>query len=243
MTLTLNTNDMRMIDVSRAIWLAMVVLTLVFGAITGIQSCRLQERKAHIAELEHRLKVATTDLGIMDDIHRFDSTEKVRVEAIITEMEHQHAARIVEDGRIIADLEARVRLRQRIRYDTIYIPFPVDTSHPETPRYDVRMDSIAVPQSFRYASQWLDLGGEVERGGLRIDSIRIPNEQQIELERRRVGRIWPKERFYVTVRNSNPHIRTDSLRAVLVKPKGKKEYPYIGHVALLGIIIGRMIGQ
>lgn len=234
---------MRMIDISRAIWLSMVVLILSLGLVTGIQSCRLKQRKADIAELEHRIKVMQTDLGVMDDLHRFDSSEKVRVEAILTDMEQQHAARLVQDGRIIAALEARVRIGQQVRIDTVYIPFPVDTSHPDAPRYPPRGDSIAVPQAFHYPSEWLHIGGVVEKGGIRLDSIRIPNEQHIELERRRVGRIWPKERFYVTVSNSNPYVKTDSVKAVMVKPKGKKEYPYIGHVALLGIIIGRLIGN
>jgi len=227
---------------ARLVWWGMalyIILTIPFFC---VQNGRIRAKKGEIARLQGIIDKQNADLVTYEQVRVSDSARIVRAEASIVQSDRSAAEQNRRNGEIISTLEAKLRIRQIIYiHDTIYIPFATDTSDPDTPDLGIRTDSIAVPQPFYLPGEWLTIRGSVKKGGISIDSMSIPNEQVISLERRREGTFYQKERYYVTISNSNPYMTTKAVKAVRVDPKGKRIIPWVGHVALFFFGLGRLL--
>lgn len=232
---------MRIIDTERIVWQIMVLSIFGLTTAVGVQSCRIRNKSAEIEQLNKEIAKRDGDIETFLQVRSADSMHMVRQEAVIVEQDRKYASLMQEDANIIRELQSRVQTRWRIRIDTVFIPFATDTSDPDTPDLGFRKDSIAVPQPFHLPGEWLDIAGRVEKGGILLDSIDIPNEQTVTLERQRLPGILPKWKYDVMVQNTNPYLKTSNLKAVVVKPSRHHEYPWVAFIGMVGVVIGHVL--
>lgn len=93
--------------------------------------------------------------------------------------------------------------------------------------------SVFVGSQFKFDSSYLQLSGIVEKDGVRIDSLNMPDTQAIAFEVTKGGlfrrgidgkvKFWTPRKLSVSVYHSNPYIQTTGMSSAVYKspPKGR----------------------
>lgn len=93
--------------------------------------------------------------------------------------------------------------------------------------------SVLVGSQFKYDSSFLQIAGTVEKDGVRIDSLNMPDTQAIAFEVTKGGlfrrgidgkvKFWTPRKLSVSVYHSNPYIQTTGMTSAVYQspPKGR----------------------
>ena len=133
----------------------------------------------------------------------------------------------------IKNPEVIIRSTTDLRIDTVYVPFT------DTLPCDDFVKNITVDSS------WYDIDMTLTKDNLTINEITIPNEQTIVVGEKKNG-IFKRNEYIVAVKNSNPHIETDTLETYTFKKDRKFfERPEVGiGIGLVtGVILTKLIGK
>jgi len=96
----------------------------------------------------------------------------------------------------------------------------IDTLYLETKDtlYITSSDTI-VGKKFMYNDKWLSLGGLVQKDNVRLDSIKVYNEFDVQLGKAKDGLL--KRKNVVTIQSKNPHTDISSVRSYTFPDKKK----------------------
>ena len=96
----------------------------------------------------------------------------------------------------------------------------IDTLYLETKDtlYITSTDTI-VGKKFMYNDKWLSLGGLVQKDNVRLDSIKVYNEFDVQLGEAKDGLL--KRKNVVTIQSKNPHTDINSVRSYTFPDKKK----------------------
>jgi hypothetical protein len=83
----------------------------------------------------------------------------------------------------------------------------------------IRKDSIAVPTRFQLQEKWFNLDGYVNKGGLKIDSLKIPNRTIVSVGYKKAGFLNLSKEPVVTFKNENPYVNVLGMDNVVIKQK------------------------
>lgn len=120
--------------------------------------------------------------------------------------------------------EVIIRSTTELRVDTVYIEF-----HDTLPCQDF-VKKIDVD------STWYDIHMTLTKESLTIDSMKIPNEQIVTIGEKKNG-LFKKNEHIVAVKNTNPHISTDTLETYTFK-KDRKFFERPSVNLTIGIFAG-----
>lgn len=104
----------------------------------------------------------------------------------------------------------------------------------------VRRDSIAVPSRFKLNEKWFNIDGYVQRDGLKIDSLTIPNKTIATIGYKKAGFLNLSKDPVVTFKNDNPYVNVVGMDNVVIKnkrPFWKNPLFTIG----IGVVLGHYI--
>jgi hypothetical protein len=108
----------------------------------------------------------------------------------------------------IKNPEVIIRTTTELRVDTVYVEF-TDTLPCDDFVKNIEIDSA-----------WYNIGMTLTKESLTIDSMSFPNESIITVGEKKNG-IFKKNEYIVAVKNSNPHIQTDTLETYSFKKDRK----------------------
>jgi len=96
----------------------------------------------------------------------------------------------------------------------------IDTLYLETKDtlYITTNDTI-VGKKFMYSDKWLSVGGLVQKDNVRLDSIKVYNEFDVQLGKAKDGLL--KRKNVVTIQSKNPHTDISSVRSYTFPDKKK----------------------
>jgi hypothetical protein len=96
----------------------------------------------------------------------------------------------------------------------------IDTLYLETKDtlYITSTDTI-VGKKFMYSDKWLSVGGLVQKDNVRLDSIKVYNEFDVQLGKAKDGLL--KRKNVVTIQSKNPHTDISSVRSYTFPDKKK----------------------
>jgi hypothetical protein len=96
----------------------------------------------------------------------------------------------------------------------------IDTLYLETrdTLYVTSTDTI-VGKKFMYSDKWLSVGGLVQKDNVRLDSIKVYNEFDVQLGKAKDGLL--KRKNVVTIQSKNPHTDINSVRSYTFPDKKK----------------------
>ena len=226
------------LDFSRTIWAIMVLALMFFTISFVIQFMKVQNYRLEVKNLQDTIEKLKKDSLNFELIRSSDSGQIVKRDAIITYMEDAHRQQLENDRIIIMELQAKVKLKQKVRIDTIYIPYNIDTSDAEVMNNADRVDSVAVPQSFMLSQTWMTIGGKILKKGIRIDSLIIPNEQKVTIEGKREKGMFKKTKYYAKVENTNKYVSTSAFQSMVAIPKDERRWLKYGKWTLAGVLAG-----
>lgn len=226
------------LDFSRTIWAIMVLALMFFTISFVIQFMKVQNYRLEVKNLQDTIEKLKKDSLNFELIRSSDSGQIVKRDAIITYMEDAHRQQLENDRIIIMELQAKVKLKQKVRIDTIYIPYYIDTSDAEVMNNADRVDSVAVPQSFMLSQTWMTIGGKILKKGIRIDSLIIPNEQKVTIEGKRERGLFKKTKYYAKVENTNKYVSTSAFQSIVEIPKDERRWLQYGKWTLAGVLAG-----
>jgi len=104
----------------------------------------------------------------------------------------------------------------------------------------IRKDSIAVPSRFKLNEKWFNIDGYVQREGLKIDSLTIPNKTIATIGYKKAGFLNLSKEPVVTFKNENPYVNVVGMDNVVIKnkrPFWKNPLFTIG----IGVVLGHYI--
>lgn len=85
----------------------------------------------------------------------------------------------------------------------------------------IRKDSISVPTRFKLDEKWFQIDGYVQKNGLKIDSLKIPNKTTLTIGYNKSGFLNLGKDAVVTLKNDNPYLQVTGMDNIVVKKKKK----------------------
>jgi hypothetical protein len=121
------------------------------------------------------------------------------------------------------ELEKRLKNKRLKELDTkteFVAITDIDTLYLETrdTLYITSTDTI-VGKKFMYSDKWLSVGGLVQKNNVRLDSIKVYNEFDVQLGKAKDGLL--KRKNVVTIQSKNPHTDINSVRSYTFPDKKK----------------------
>lgn len=100
----------------------------------------------------------------------------------------------------------------------------------------IRTDSISVPQAIELKEKWFYIKGTVNKLGVRIDSLNMPNKITATVGREKSGFLNLSSRPVVKLKNENPYMQVQSMDNIIIKnPKKLLQRPlFWGIVGAVG---------
>lgn len=100
----------------------------------------------------------------------------------------------------------------------------------------IRTDSISVPQAIELKEKWFYIKGTVNKSGVRIDSLTMPNKITATVGRQKSGFLNLGSTPVVTLKNENPYMQVQSMDNIIIKnPKKLLQRPlFWGIVGAVG---------
>lgn len=101
----------------------------------------------------------------------------------------------------------------------------------------IRTDSISVPQAIELKEKWFYIKGTVNKKGLLIDSLNMPNKITATVGHQKSGFLKLGSTPVVTLKNENPYMQVQSMDNIVIKnPKKLLQRPTFW--AIVGAIGG-----
>jgi len=97
-------------------------------------------------------------------------------------------------------------------------------------------NSVVTPMPFSKHEKWFNIDGIIKKDGLRIDSLKIPNEATVNIGWKKSGFLNLKTTPIVEVINTNPNISVKGMSNLIIK-KNKSLFQkptFWGAVGLIG---------
>src|ERR1044072_4086438 len=116
----------------------------------------------------------------------------------------------------------------------VYVPQPADTS------------LIRVPRTFAYQDTTITLAGTVFRSGVRIDSMRIPNQVHFRTVIQKTGFLNLGRKTVVQAFNTNPRIGNTGITSVAVDVRPNWWHRWgepLASAAVTGFVVNRIRSQ
>lgn len=111
----------------------------------------------------------------------------------------------------LKELDSKVEFVTITKMDTLYVQAK-DTF------YITQNDTI-IGKKFAFNDKWLSVGGLVQNNTVRLDSIKVYNEFDVQLGRAKDGLL--KRKNVVTIQSNNPHTDINSVRSYTFPDKKK----------------------
>lgn len=211
---------------------AVIGLCFVAIILLLIQKCSADRQRDEI--LNQMALLHQSNQQFLTTRRQDSSTIVHQTQIILSQDEAIRNGLVVLDGNM-KQLQSQIKVGSKIYIDSVEIPFIpqnfADTSglyakYKQSPKGLYR-DSIAVPQNFGVDQKWYAIGGSVQKSGLHIDSIVIPNNTTVSVGMERksfFSRLSP----VIEVKNDNPYLQVKALKNVVIKEK----YPILHSKAL-----------
>ena len=239
----LKSNTMR----EKLLWLILLAVLILYF----LRGCEYQKQKDNlVSQLSaYQLSEQKFTLKVKAD----SSTIAQQSQTILSQDEAIMLGLLKLDGEI-KDVVSQVSEFSKFKKDSFKIPFipnnfadtsgwyaklkAGDTSRPIID--SLLANSVIVPKPFAYNEKYFTMGGNVNKKGLFIDSIHIPNETRVTIGNKRSGFLGLKVEPVVEVTNSNPYIQIPKLNNVIIK-KDKPFYEKKLFLVGVGIVGGYYI--
>jgi len=196
-------------------------LAIIFFVFKGCEADRAN--KDLIKQLsEYRLKEKAFEVRRLAD----SSTLATQTQTIMSQKD-AIALGLLELEKNMKEVQAQVKQKSNVVIVEKPVPFIpdgwADTSG--AVRNDkgeiVRRDSIAVPTRFKLNEKWFNIDGIVQKGGLKIDSLTIPNKTTLTIGYNKAGFLNLSKEAVVTLKNDNPYLQVTGMDNIIVKKKKK----------------------
>lgn len=159
------------------------------------------------------------------------STLAQQTQTILTQEEAIRTGILKLEGDI-KKVQSQVRQKQEISIEDIAVPFVpngyADTTGwakriKEGDRSDSTIDSllansVIVPSKFQKDDKWFSIGGEVQKDGIKVDSLKIQNESSVTIGYKKSGFLGLKSEPLVEIKNTNPYLSVTKMNNVVIKP-------------------------
>lgn len=104
----------------------------------------------------------------------------------------------------------------------------------------IRTDSLSVPKEFKLNERWFRINGYVNKVGVNIDSLVIPNKTVMSIGYK--GGFLKKREAIVSITNENPYVNVIGLDNVVIKERRNiLRNPLI--MIPVGVVIGYLINK
>jgi hypothetical protein len=164
---------------------------------------------------------------LLDD----SSTLAQQTQTILTQDEAIRTGILKLEGDI-KKVQSQVRQKQEISIEDIAVPFVpngyADTTGwakriKEGDRSDSTIDSllansVIVPSKFSKEDKWFSIDGEVQKDGIKVDSLKIQNESSVTIGYKKSGFLGLKSEPLVEIKNTNPYLSVTKMNNVVIKP-------------------------
>jgi hypothetical protein len=144
-----------------------------------------------------------------------NGTKIVEQEQIILTQSQAIDNNLLEIKRL-KEVNAEVVINTITEIDSVFVPFFADTINVDS-IISVELDNyIKVPKLFTLNDEWYSFGGQIQKSGLLLDSLRFNNELTLTLGNKSNG-IFKKTTPMVLVEYSNPYVSTTGLQNIVIK--------------------------
>ena len=181
------------------------------------------------------------------------STIAQQGQTILTQNEAIKIGLLKLDGEI-KKVQSQVNQTQKIKIENVPVPY-VPGGFSDTTGWSLRIkngekstelldslinNSVVVPQKFKLENKWYNLGGNVKKDGILIDSLSIENESSVTVGWKKTGFLNLKREPIVEIKNTNPYLQVTKMNNVVIKNKKglfENKFFWVGVGLLGGFII------
>jgi hypothetical protein len=164
---------------------------------------------------------------LLDD----SSTLAQQTQTILTQEEAIRTGILKLEGDI-KKVQSQVRQKQEISIEDIAVPF-VPNGYADTTGWAIRIkegdrsdstidsllaNSVIVPSKFKKEDKWFSIDGEVQKEGIKVDSLKIQNESSVTIGYKKSGFLGLKSEPLVEIKNTNPYLSVTKMNNVVIKP-------------------------
>jgi hypothetical protein len=182
---------------------------------------------------------------LLDD----SSTMATQTQTILTQDEAIRTGILKLEGDI-KKVQSQVRQSQEISIEDIAVPF-VPNGYADTTGWAIRIKegdrsdstidsllahSVIVPSKFKKEDKWFSIDGEVQKEGIKVDSLKIQNESSVTIGYKKSGFLGLKSTPLVEIKNTNPYLSVTKMNNVVIKPNKNifKSKLFWGGVGVIG---------
>jgi len=172
-----------------------------------------------------------------------DSSTIAYQEQTLLAMAEANKLGLIEMDKKMKSLQSQVKQKSEVQIVEKQVPFIPDGFADTTGlvRNDkgevIRRDSVAVGTQFKIAEKWFMLDGYVQKSGIMIDTLNIPNKTVVSVGYKKAGFLNFGKQAVVSVKNENPYVNVTGLDNVVIKNKKK-----FWQSPLFGIGVGILVG-
>lgn len=182
------------------------------------------------------------------------STLAQQTQTILTQEEAIRTGILKLEGDI-KKVQSQVRQKQEISIEDIAVPF-VPNGYADTTGWAKRINegdrsdstidsllahSVIVPSKFKKEDKWFSIDGEVQKEGIKVDSLKIMNESSVTIGYKKSGFLGLKSIPLVEIKNTNPYLSVTKMNNVVIKPNKNifKSKLFWGSIGVVGGFILR----
>lgn len=175
-----------------------------------------------------------------------DSSTIAYQEQTLLTMAEANKLGLLEMDKKMKSLQSQVKQRSEVQIVEKPVPFIPDGFADTTGLVRnekgevVRRDSVAVGTQFKIAEKWVMLKGYVQKTGIMIDTLTIPNKTVVNVGYKKSGFLNLGKQAVVSVKNENPYVNVTGLDNVVIRNK-KKFYQSPLFAIGVGVLIGLKI--
>lgn len=222
-----------------ASFFSMYVMVIVI-AILLLRSCELEKGKRNLIEQlsEYSIKEKSFEVKRLGD----SSTLATQTQTIMSQKEAIKLG-LLDIQKQMKEIQSQVKQKSQVVIVEKPVPFIpdgwADTSGLVRNEKGevIGRDSIAVPTRFKLSEKWFNIDGYVQKTGLKIDSLVIPNKTTMTIGYNKSGFLNLGRQAVVTAKNDNPYIQVSGMDNIVVKKK-KKFWQSPAFVFGLGVVGG-----
>ena len=204
--------------------MALIILLLLLDRCNNLKS------KAELLTQIANYKLSEQEFKVK--VQKDSSTISSQNQTILSQKEAIKIGLLKLEGEI-AKVQSQVTQTQKIKYESVkvkYIPKNyADTSGWRSKLLDgeksvefidsLMANSIIVPQDFKLKDKWIEIDGKVNKEGLVIDTLIVPNESSVTIGYKNSGFLGLKKKPIVEIKNTNPYLQVTNMKNIIVKEK------------------------
>jgi hypothetical protein len=175
-----------------------------------------------------------------------DSSTIAYQEQTLLTMAEANKLGLLEMDKKMKSLQSQVKQKSEVQIVEKSVPFIPDGFADTTGLVRgengeiVRRDSVAVGTQFKIAEKWVMLKGYVQKSGIMIDTLTIPNKTVVNVGYKKAGFLNLGKQAVVSVKNENPYVNVTGLDNVVIRNK-KKFYQSPLFAIGVGVLVGLKI--